>query len=118
MLRFMHACSTVLGWNRACISQGSLASLPRSPDFEPHRQKNALRAAAVRCAKRGRAAGRMRFCRRAGYGPGTSYDANCGTVSGRPAGRMRCFRRAGAASGLAAERMRCLKRSQMQMRTR
>ena len=67
----LHACSAVLGRNRACISQGSLASLPRSPDFEPHRQKNELRSAAVRCAKRGRSGGRTRCCRRAGacHGP-------------------------------------------------
>ena len=79
----LHACLQ-LGRNRACISQGSLASLPRPPDFEPHRQKNALRAAAVRCAKRGRAAGRMRCCRRTGacHGPGASCDASCGAASG------------------------------------
>ena len=97
----MHACSAVLGRNRACISQGSLASLPRSPDFEPHRQKNALRSAAVRCAKRGRSGGRTRCCRRAGacHGPEASCDASCGAASGRAAGRMRCCRRGGACYG-------------------
>jgi hypothetical protein len=100
VLRCMHACSTVTGGNRACISQCSLASLPRSPDFaragSPPEERVARSCRAVREARLSRRTHVLLPSRQRLPRPWRSCDASCSAASGQAAGRMHCCRCAGA----------------------